>query len=51
MSAGRQLARLGLEQLEDVDERLVEAGQALLLEGPADVEVTLWSDDPYCSAD
>src|SRR5512133_3234459 len=37
MSAGRQLARLGLEHLEDVGERLVEAGHALLLEHAADV--------------
>src|SRR5215217_976759 len=37
MSAGRQLARLGLEHLEDVGERLVEAGHALVLQGAADV--------------
>src|SRR5215204_3518207 len=36
MSARRQLARLGLEGLQDVDERLVEAGHPLVLEGAAD---------------
>src|ERR687898_2835281 len=37
MSARRQLARLALQSLEDVGERLVEAGHALVLEGAADV--------------
>src|SRR5215217_2911300 len=37
MSARRQLARLGLEGLQDMGERLVEAGHALVLEGAADV--------------
>src|SRR5437773_2613561 len=37
MSAGRQLARLGLEGLEYMGERLVEAGHALVLEGAADI--------------
>src|SRR4030095_7973342 len=37
MSARRQLARLVFEGLEDVGERLVEAGYALVLQGVADV--------------
>src|SRR4029453_18465501 len=37
ISAGRQLARLGLQHLQYVGERLVEAGHALVLEGAADV--------------
>src|SRR5215217_778614 len=36
-SARRQLARLVFEGLQDVGERLVEAGHALVLEGAADV--------------
>src|SRR4029450_1601125 len=37
LSGGRQRARLVFEGLEDVGERLVEAGHTLVLEGAADV--------------